>query len=352
MIMTENTKKNSKRMIAGMMALLTVSGAVPANIGSFMMTSTAIVASAYTETPTTYTKDSDSIADGVILTKPGDKVDFSGTSEEMIFDSKTKWVDSESLGEEDANSTWSGVHSIYIDENGNFICNDFEDYSTLIPEDGKTFKISYDSANNVWHLAQVDAQQSPEEQKTTLTAENTTITMKNNSAEITSVVCGTTELTADDYDVSYTTKSGDPVEGVPTNVGDYTAVITGKGKYEGEVSKEFSIKYDINIAGVTFNENTADIAAVQYFESYLQAGVDYTLAYKDENFNHIDKPTSVGTYYAVFKGKGDFTGTKTVMFTIGKAAASMKLLDGCELIMGIPLSVSGKSPFFDREAKK
>ncbi|MCF0121148.1 MAG: ferredoxin [Oscillospiraceae bacterium] len=40
-----------------------------------------------------------------------------------------------------------------------------------------------------------------------------------------------------------------------------------------------------------------------------------------------------------------------IMFTIGKAAASLKLLGDCELIMGIPLSVSGKSPFFDREGR-
>jgi len=32
----------------------------------------------------------------------------------------------------------------------------------------------------------------------------------------------------------------------------------------------------------------------------------------------------------------------------GKAAASLGLLGEHKLIMGIPLSVSGKSPFFDR----
>ncbi|MDR2908656.1 MAG: DUF2148 domain-containing protein [Oscillospiraceae bacterium] len=37
-----------------------------------------------------------------------------------------------------------------------------------------------------------------------------------------------------------------------------------------------------------------------------------------------------------------------VMYTIGKAAASLGLLGDHKLIMGIPLSVSGKSPFFDR----
>ncbi|MDR1700631.1 MAG: DUF2148 domain-containing protein [Lachnoclostridium sp.] len=37
-----------------------------------------------------------------------------------------------------------------------------------------------------------------------------------------------------------------------------------------------------------------------------------------------------------------------IMFTIGKAAASLGLMGEYKLIMGIPLSVSGKSPFFDR----
>ena len=37
-----------------------------------------------------------------------------------------------------------------------------------------------------------------------------------------------------------------------------------------------------------------------------------------------------------------------IMFSIGKAAASLGLLGEHKLIMGIPLSVSGKSPFFDR----
>ena len=37
-----------------------------------------------------------------------------------------------------------------------------------------------------------------------------------------------------------------------------------------------------------------------------------------------------------------------IMFSIGKAAALLGLLGEYKLIMGIPLSVSGKSPFFDR----
>ena len=37
-----------------------------------------------------------------------------------------------------------------------------------------------------------------------------------------------------------------------------------------------------------------------------------------------------------------------IMFTIGKAAASLGLLGEYKLIMGIPLAVMGKSPFYDR----
>jgi uncharacterized ferredoxin-like protein len=37
-----------------------------------------------------------------------------------------------------------------------------------------------------------------------------------------------------------------------------------------------------------------------------------------------------------------------IMFTIGKAASSLGLLGEYSLIIGIPLSVSGKTPFFDR----
>ena len=37
-----------------------------------------------------------------------------------------------------------------------------------------------------------------------------------------------------------------------------------------------------------------------------------------------------------------------IMFSIGKAAASLGFLGEYKMIMGIPLSVSGKSPFFDR----
>ena len=40
-----------------------------------------------------------------------------------------------------------------------------------------------------------------------------------------------------------------------------------------------------------------------------------------------------------------------IMFTIGKAAAALGLLGEYSLVMGIPLAVLGKSPFYDRGSK-
>ena len=42
-----------------------------------------------------------------------------------------------------------------------------------------------------------------------------------------------------------------------------------------------------------------------------------------------------------------------IMFSIGKAAASLGLMgENITMIMGLPLSISGKSPFFDRKTIK
>lgn len=41
-----------------------------------------------------------------------------------------------------------------------------------------------------------------------------------------------------------------------------------------------------------------------------------------------------------------------IMFSCGRAANAMGLLEGAPLVMGIPLSVSGKSPYFDRKPQK
>ena len=66
-------------------------------------------------------------------------------------------------------------------------------------------------------------------------------------------------------------------------------------------------------------------------------------------FDMIDLGIAIGA--AVSKA-ADLRMDNRIMFTAGMAARSMGLLGEYRTIMGIPISVSGKSPFFDREAKK
>ena len=63
-------------------------------------------------------------------------------------------------------------------------------------------------------------------------------------------------------------------------------------------------------------------------------------------FTGIDLGIALGSAVAL---AADSRIDNRIMFTIGKAAASLGLMGEYKLIMGIPLSVSGKSPFFDRK---
>ena len=62
-------------------------------------------------------------------------------------------------------------------------------------------------------------------------------------------------------------------------------------------------------------------------------------------FNPMDLGIALGSAVAL---AADARADSRIMFSIGQAAASLGLLGEHKLIMGIPLSVSGKSPFFDR----
>ncbi|NLV49481.1 MAG: ferredoxin [Clostridiales bacterium] len=62
-------------------------------------------------------------------------------------------------------------------------------------------------------------------------------------------------------------------------------------------------------------------------------------------FDSLDLGIAVGSAAAL---AADMRIDNRIMFTVGKAAAKMGLLGDCGLIIGLPLSISGKSPFFDR----
>ncbi len=63
-------------------------------------------------------------------------------------------------------------------------------------------------------------------------------------------------------------------------------------------------------------------------------------------FTGIDLGIALGSAVAM---AADNRVDNRIMFTIGKAAVSLGLMGDYKLIMGIPLSASGKSPFYDRE---
>ncbi len=62
--------------------------------------------------------------------------------------------------------------------------------------------------------------------------------------------------------------------------------------------------------------------------------------------NSVDLGIAVGSAVSL---AADLRIDNRIMFTAGKAAAALGLLGEKKLIFGIPLSVSGKSPFFDRK---
>lgn len=66
-------------------------------------------------------------------------------------------------------------------------------------------------------------------------------------------------------------------------------------------------------------------------------------------FNAIDVGIAVGSAVSM---AADLRVDSRVMFSIGRAAMTLNLpVQGATVVLGIPLSVTGKSPFFDRKKK-
>jgi uncharacterized ferredoxin-like protein len=62
-------------------------------------------------------------------------------------------------------------------------------------------------------------------------------------------------------------------------------------------------------------------------------------------FSQVDLGIALGSAVSM---AADARIDNRIMYTIGTAAENLGFLPGYKLLMGIPLSVSGKSPFFDR----
>ena len=122
------------------------------------------------------------------------------------------------------------------------------------------------------------------------------------------VKCGAKTLTAG---TDYTTAYSDNI-----NVGTAKVTVTCKGNYSGTASANFTITAK-SLSGATIQS----IADQTYTGSALKpsltvkdgtkklvSGTDYTVAYSSN--------TAAGTAYATVTGKGNYTGSKTVSFTI------------------------------------
>lgn len=125
-----------------------------------------------------------------------------------------------------------------------------------------------------------------------------------------------------DYTVSYANN---------TNVGTATVTATGKGNYQGTVSKSYTIKQNIRpIADCTVTlSNTSytydgsaktPSVTVKYGSSALTANTDYTVSYSG-NIN-------AGKATVTVTGKGNYTGTKSTEFTIQPKALSSAMIRG------------------------
>ena len=135
------------------------------------------------------------------------------------------------------------------------------------------------------------------------------------TAQVTSVNAGNVEVPADGYEV--TGNKG-------TNVGTYTATITGKGNFKGSVTAQFSIVADAEAVLVMTLDATEYVydgtekkpaVTVKDGSAVLVEGTDYTLTYA----NNIN----AGTAKVTATGKGNYACTKTVEYTIKKADVTM-----------------------------
>ena len=126
---------------------------------------------------------------------------------------------------------------------------------------------------------------------------------------------GTVLTEGTDYEVSYIDN---------TDIGTGIVCVTGKGDYFGVSKKAFTIREDKKI----LDECTITVASCSYTGSPLKPavtvtnygdtlveGTDYTLTYSNN--------TNPGTGTVLVKGKGKYSGSQTVTFTINKGSQTV-----------------------------
>ena len=137
-----------------------------------------------------------------------------------------------------------------------------------------------------------------------------------------------------DYTVSYKTASGTALSGAPTDVGEYYVVLTGIDTYAGKTKelrffifdwKNLSNTHNILLVPNSFSYTGQPVQFEQCSVRvdsptgpvWLEKDKDFTLSFTTTDGAPLNEaPREVGTYYAVFTGKGEYTGTASTSFSI------------------------------------
>lgn len=111
--------------------------------------------------PKIYNKNSENIADGVVLENVGDTIDTTDTLKGLIFNTSAK-MDFKIDGNDETmvfnfqpNAQINGVERMYLDDNRDFICVTSTGKGKLIPDEGKQFRVKYNLEDNRWIIDQV-----------------------------------------------------------------------------------------------------------------------------------------------------------------------------------------------------
>ena len=199
---------------------------------------------------------------------------------------------------------------------------DGENFATALPQgtDAKDYTVSYkvvgDQNHNDVEAQTINVTIIPATlTAATLVETNLVYNQLEQVAQVASVSAGTLTVPEGSYEVT-----GNKA----TNVGNYTATITGKGNFKGSVTAQFSIVADQSVLfDLTLNpteyvydgtEKRPEVI-VKDGETVLVENTDYTLVYANN--------VNAGTATVTATGKGNYVGTKTAEFTIKKADVTM-----------------------------
>ena len=143
------------------------------------------------------------------------------------------------------------------------------------------------------------------------------------------------ELVKDrDYTVSYKDANHEALSGAPTDVGEYYVVLTGINTYAGKTKelrffifdwKNLSNTHNILLVPNSFSYTGQPVQFEQCSVRvdsptgpiWLEKDKDFTLSFTTSEGAPLNEaPREVGTYYAVFTGEGEYTGTTSTSFSI------------------------------------